>query len=342
MIPSVRWCAHAHVHAHSHLTRCTVARQQPAALFTRLQSTSTKKKHKENESNAGAEEDNINNIGIVGAGEIGTGVLLQALSVTSKRVLLTDTDSLALKRCEIFIDKHLDRRVQEGKLTEDQKQQLTARVSMSTDYNHLRESDFLLEAVSENEQVKVDVISRALRILRPHITIASHTSCISITRLGTITSGKERVVGMRFMHPVQAIRLVEVIAGLDTSDLAVKQAVRVAEALDKTAVCALDTPGFITSRILMPFINEAIYALNEGVGSMADIDTAARLGTGLTRGPLELADFLGLDTCLSAMRILQADLASERFQPCPLLIKYVNAGRLGRKSGQGFYKYDQP
>jgi 3-hydroxybutyryl-CoA dehydrogenase len=238
------------------------------------------------------------------------------------------------------IGRNLDRMVQRGRFKPEDRDRVVASIETTTNLEDLARADFVIEAVVESEDVKINLLQKLDQICPPDVIFASNTSSISITRMGARTKRADRVIGMHFMNPVPAMRLVEIIRGLATSD-DTYQATRVlAERLGKTTMTAQDFPGFIVNRVLLPMINEAIYTLYEGVGGVTDIDTAMKLGTNQPMGPLELADLIGLDTCLAIMEVMQRVLGDDKYRPCPLLKKYVDAGYLGRKVGRGFYKYD--
>jgi 3-hydroxybutyryl-CoA dehydrogenase len=238
------------------------------------------------------------------------------------------------------IGRNLDRMVQRGRFKPEERDRVIARIETTTNLEDLASSDFVIEAVVENEDAKIGLFQKLDQLCPAEVIFASNTSSISITRMGARTRRADRVIGMHFMNPVPAMRLVEIIRGLATSDETYQATRALAERVGKTTMTAQDFPGFIVNRVLLPMINEAIYTLYEGVGGVTDIDTAMKLGTNQPMGPLELADLIGLDTCLAIMEVMHRVLGDDKYRPCPLLKKYVDAGYLGRKSGRGFYKYD--
>jgi 3-hydroxybutyryl-CoA dehydrogenase len=238
------------------------------------------------------------------------------------------------------IGRNLDRMVQRGRFKPEERDRVIARIDTTTNLEDLACADFVIEAVVENEDAKIGLFQKLDQLCPPEVIFASNTSSISITRMGARTRRADRVIGMHFMNPVPAMRLVEIIRGLATSDETYQATRALAERVGKTTMTAEDFPGFIVNRVLLPMINEAIYTLYEGVGGVTDIDTAMKLGTNQPMGPLELADLIGLDTCLAIMEVMHRVLGDDKYRPCPLLKKYVDAGYIGRKSGRGFYKYD--
>lgn len=282
---------------------------------------------------------NISNVAVIGAGQMGNGIAQVAAS-TGFNVFLYDVNPNGLKKGIDTIASSCDRLIKKEAMTADQKAQILGRIKTTTQMSDLAPADFVIEAAPEIEQLKFDLFREIDRIVKPEAILASNTSSISITKIARNTSRPEKVVGMHFMNPVPLMKLVEGIRGLATSDEVWKATRTLAEKMGKTFVEAQDFPGFIVNRILMPMINEAVYALYEGVASVEDIDNAMKLGTNQPMGPLTLADFIGLDTCLAIMRVLHEGLGDSKYRPCPLLVKYVDAGWLGRKSGRGFYKYE--
>ena len=285
----------------------------------------------------------IKRIGVIGAGQMGSGIA-QVAAATGIDVVMKDIGQEQIDRALANIDKNLARQVQRERMTAADKQAALDRLSGSVDFAALADCDVVIEAATENEAVKREIYKEMIPSLRPDAIIATNTSSISITRLGATTDRPERFMGMHFMNPVPVMQLVELIPGIATDKTTHAVVEGLAYRLGKTPVISEDFPAFIVNRILLPMINEAVYTLHEGIGSVKDIDTALKLGANHPMGPLELADFIGLDTCLSVMHILYEGLADTKYRPCPLLVKYVEAGWLGRKSGKGFYDYsgDQP
>ncbi len=285
-----------------------------------------------------AEPPEIARVGVVGAGQMGSGIAhvcaLAGLSVT-----LLDVKPDALARAMGTINRNMDRQVNRSLISADDKDDALARIRTSKDYAELGDADLVVEAATEKEDVKHAVFKLLTPHLKPSCMLASNTSSISITRLGAATDRPEKFIGMHFMNPVPVMKLVEIIRGIATDEPTFQAVHALAEKLHKTAAVAEDFPAFIVNRILVPMINEAVYALYEGVGSVAGIDTSMRLGANHPMGPLELADFIGLDTCLSIMQVLYEGLSDSKYRPCPLLVKYVEAGWLGRKTKRGFYDY---
>lgn len=285
----------------------------------------------------------IKKIGIVGAGQMGNGIA-HVCARAGYDVHILDTNPDAVKAGLEKIDRNMEREVGRGQMEPAAKKAAMARISAGTDYKGFSDCQLVIEAATEDETVKKAIISLLCDSVPDDCIIASNTSSISITRLGAHTDRPGKFVGMHFMNPVPRMELVEIIRGIATDEDTYTIIKELAVKLGKVPVSAEDFPAFIVNRILLPMINEAVYTLYEGVGSVLSIDTAMKLGTHHPMGPLELADFIGLDTCLAVMHVLHDGLADTKYRPCPLLVKYVEAGWLGRKSGRGFYDYsgDEP
>jgi 3-hydroxybutyryl-CoA dehydrogenase len=280
----------------------------------------------------------IRTIGIIGAGQMGSGIAHVA-ALAGYEVRLGDIDPKALERAVQGIDRNLGRQVVRGKVKEEDKAAALARIKTGTAYEWFGDCDVVVEAATEREEVKREIYKKLVPHLKASAIVASNTSSISITRLAAATDRPERFMGMHFMNPVPLMQLVELIRGIATDEPTFQAIHDLAVKLGKTPVAAEDFPAFIVNRILLPMINEAVYTLHEGVGTVESIDTAMKLGANHPMGPLELADFIGLDTCLSVMQVLHVGLADTKYRPCPLLVKYVEAGWLGRKTRRGFYDY---
>ncbi len=280
----------------------------------------------------------IQRIGVVGAGTMGNGIA-QVFAQAGFEVRLVDAASGALDRAKSTIEKSLAKLVEKSRLTAAERDGALERLSTGTNVDLLAESDYVVEAIFEDRQAKQSLFARLDQLTRPHVILSSNTSSISITSLGAATNRPDRVLGMHFMNPVPLMSLVELIRGQATSAESMLTAAEMCMRLNKTAVEASDYPGFIANRILMPMINEAIFALMEGVGTADSIDKVMKLGMNHPMGPLTLADFIGLDVCLAILEVLHEGLGDPKYRPCPLLRRMVAAGHLGRKSGQGFYRY---
>src|SRR5438874_4104279 len=280
----------------------------------------------------------VEKIGVIGAGQMGTGIA-HVLSLAGYDVVLDDINKDALSKAIGMIEKHMQRQASKGAITEDQIKPALARIRTTQSLDDLRDRDLVIEAATEDEAVKKKIFQDLCARISDKAMVATNTSSISITRLAASTDRPERFIGLHFMNPAPVMQLVEVIRGIATEDETFSAAVELVKRVGKTAANAEDFPAFIVNRILLPMINEAVYTLYEGVGNVEAIDTAMRLGANHPMGPLQLADFIGLDTCLSVMQVLYEGLADSKYRPCPLLVKYVEAGWLGRKSGRGFYDY---
>ena len=281
---------------------------------------------------------NIEKVGIVGAGQMGTGIA-QVCALAGIDVVLHDVSEDRITSGLTWISGALARLVDKKQLEESAGAEALARIKPALDFKAFAECDLVIEAASENEEVKRKIFAGICPSLKPEAMLASNTSSISITRLASVTDRPERFIGIHFMNPVYKMQLVELIRGIATEDVTFEAAKALIVRLNKVATVSEDFPAFIVNRILLPMINEAIYTLYEGVGSVESIDTAMRLGANHPMGPLQLADFIGLDTLLSVMQVLHEGLADSKYRPCPLLVKYVEAGWLGRKTQRGFYDY---
>jgi 3-hydroxybutyryl-CoA dehydrogenase len=281
---------------------------------------------------------NIRKLGIIGAGQMGNGIA-HVCALAGIPVALHDVAPSRLKEALATINGNMARQVSRKRITEEDKQSALKRISTAETLDGLSDCDLVIEAATEKEEIKRKIFSDLCPILKPEAIVASNTSSISITRLASATDRPEKFIGIHFMNPVPLMELVELIRGIATADGTFEAAKQFVTKLGKTIAVAEDFPAFIVNRILLPMINEAIYTLYEGVGNVEAIDTAMRLGAHHPMGPLELADFIGLDTCLSVMQVLHEGLADSKYRPCPLLVKYVEAGWLGRKAQRGFYDY---
>jgi 3-hydroxybutyryl-CoA dehydrogenase len=280
----------------------------------------------------------IRTIGVIGAGQMGSGIA-HVCALAGFDVLVNDVSEDRIKSSLATINGNMARQVASEKITESDRSAALERISAAPDMAALVAADLIIESATEEEAVKRAIFAKLRPVVKPEAMLASNTSSLSITRLAATTAAPERFIGIHFMNPVPVMELVEVIRGIATDEETFDAAREFVARLGKTIVVAEDFPGFIVNRILLPMINEAIYTLHEGVGTVEAIDTAMRLGAHHPMGPLQLADFIGLDTCLSIMQVLYEGLSDSKYRPCPLLVKYVEAGWLGRKSGRGFYDY---
>jgi 3-hydroxybutyryl-CoA dehydrogenase len=280
----------------------------------------------------------IQKIGIIGAGQMGSGIAHVA-ALAGRDVCLLDVDSSALESAVDGIDRNLNRQVSRGKITEETLANALKLIRTTTDYGDFSDCQLVIEAATEDESIKRKIFKSLVPHLANNALIASNTSSISITRLAAVTDRPEKFIGMHFFNPVPIMQLVELIRGIATEKSTFDAIKELSEQLGKIVAEAEDFPAFIVNRILVPMINEAVYTVYEGVGSVSSIDSGLRLGANHPMGPLQLADFIGLDTCLAVMEVLNAGFADSKYRPCPLLVKYVEAGWLGRKTGRGFYDY---
>ncbi len=280
----------------------------------------------------------IKKVGVIGAGQMGNGIA-HVLSLGGYSVILNDIDKNILEKASNNIKNNLERQVNSKKISTAESNAALKLIDYTVSLEEFNEVDLVIEAATENEVIKQKILNSLLPHIQPHTILTSNTSSISITRLASCTDRPEKFMGFHFMNPVPVMQLVELIKGIATDQDTYESCLQVVEKLDKTAASAEDFPAFIVNRVLMPMINEAVYALYEGVGSVKAIDTSMKLGANHPMGPLELADFIGLDTCLAIMNVLHEGLADTKYRPCPLLTKFVEAGWLGRKTKRGFYDY---
>ena len=283
----------------------------------------------------------IHKVGVIGAGQMGNGIA-HVCALAGIPVVLNDIAPARLKEALATINGNMARQVSRKRITEEDKQNALKRISTAESYEGVADCDLVIEAATEKEEVKRQIFADLCPVLKPEAIVATNTSSISITRLASATDRPEKFIGIHFMNPVPLMELVELIRGIATADATFEASKEFVTKLGKTIAVSEDFPAFIVNRILLPMINEAIYTLYEGVGNVEGIDTAMRLGAHHPMGPLELADFIGLDTCLAVMQVLHEGLADTKYRPCPLLVKYVEAGWLGRKTQRGFYDYRGP
>lgn len=281
----------------------------------------------------------IEQIAVIGAGQMGSGIA-QVFAQSGFEVILYDASNQALENGMLKINNLLERSVDKERITKEEKVETLNLLHHTNDLSQISSADFVIEAIIEDEEIKLKLFKQLDELTKENIILASNTSSIPITKLAAVTNKPEKVIGMHFMNPVPVMKLVEIIRGLQTDDQTYEVVYNLTKSLNKTAVLSKDYPGFIANRVLMPLINEAIYAVYEGVATVEDVDTVMKLGMNHPMGPLTLADFIGLDTCLSIMEVMYEGFGDSKYRPCPLLKQYVQAGWYGKKSGRGFYQYD--
>ncbi|KAI9006358.1 3-hydroxyacyl-CoA dehydrogenase [Hyaloraphidium curvatum] len=280
-------------------------------------------------------------VGVIGSGQMGVGIAYVTAAVAKREVLLLDTNAAQVEKGLQFIDSLVKKEIGKGRMTEAEGAEVKSRVRGTSSMSDFSSAELIIEAATENPQLKHTIFQSLDQVAPPTAILASNTSSISITKIASATKRPESVIGMHFMNPVPVMKLVEIISGTATSAQTTAETQALAQAMGKTCTHSADYPGFIANRILMPYINEACFALMEGVGTKEDIDTTMKLGTNVPMGPLTLADFIGLDTCLAILRVLHDGFGDPKYRPCPLLVNLVQAGYLGKKVGRGFYEYEK-